>query len=42
MSAEQVVGRMVAAETGIDSQRLRRGALREDEWGLFTEARVRP
>ncbi len=41
MSAEQVVGRMVAAETGIDSQRLRRGALREDEWGLFTEATAR-
>jgi replicative DNA helicase len=38
MSAEQVVGRLVAAETGIDSQRLRRGALRQDEWPLFTEA----
>ena len=38
MSAEQVVGRLVSAETGIDSQRLRRGALREDEWTLFTEA----
>ncbi len=38
MSDEQLVGRLVAAETGIDSQRLRRGALREDEWMLFTEA----
>ena len=38
MSAEQVVGRLVAAETGIDSQRLRRGALRRDEWPIFTEA----
>ncbi len=38
MSDEQLVGRLVAAETGIDSQRLRRGALREDEWQLFTEA----
>jgi len=38
MSAEQVVGRLVAAETGIDSQRLRRGALRQDEWGRVTEA----
>ncbi len=38
MSSEQLVGRLVAAETGIDSQRLRRGALRPDEWDLFTEA----
>ncbi len=38
MSAEQLVGRLVAAETGIDSHRLRRGALRDDEWPLFTEA----
>jgi replicative DNA helicase len=38
MSDEQLVGRLVAAETGIDSQRLRRGALTESEWRLFTEA----
>jgi len=38
MSDEQLVGRLVAAETGIDSQRLRRGALVEGEWALFTEA----
>lgn len=38
MSAEQLVGRLIAAETGIDSQRLRRGALRTEEWPLFTEA----
>lgn len=41
MSAEQLVGRLVSAETSIDSQRLRRGALREDEWGLFTQATAR-
>ena len=41
MSAEQLVGRLVAAETGIDSQRLRRGALRQDEWQLFTQATSR-
>jgi replicative DNA helicase len=38
MSDEQLVGRLVAAETGIDSQRLRRGALTEGEWLLFAEA----
>ena len=38
MSDEQLVGRLVAAETGIDSQRLRRGALTEGEWHLFMEA----
>lgn len=38
MSAEQVVGRLVSAETGIDSQRLRHGTLRPDEWPLFGEA----
>ena len=38
MSAEQLVGRLIAAITGIDSQRLRRGALRADEWPLFVEA----
>lgn len=38
MSGEQLVQRMIAAETRIDSQRLRRGDLREDEWPLFYEA----
>lgn len=38
MSSEQVVQRMVAAETGIDSQRLRQGDLREQEWPLFVQA----
>jgi replicative DNA helicase len=38
MSDEQLVGRLVAAETGIDSQRLRRGALTQSEWHLFAEA----
>jgi replicative DNA helicase len=38
MSNEQLVGRLVAAETGIDSQRLRRGALTQSEWHLFAEA----
>ncbi|MEA3346105.1 MAG: replicative DNA helicase [Chloroflexota bacterium] len=38
MSREQVVQRLVAAETGIDSQRLRLGKLEEDEWPNFVEA----
>jgi replicative DNA helicase len=38
MSAEQVVQRLISAETGIDSQRLRIGDLREDEWPLFVQA----
>ena len=38
MSAEQVVQRLVAAETGIDAQRLRLGNLREEEWPLFVQA----
>lgn len=37
MSAEQLVQRMVASETRIDSQRLRRGELYEQEWGIFQE-----
>lgn len=32
MSNEQVVQRFAASETGIDSQRLRSGQLRDDEW----------
>lgn len=38
MSSEQVVQRLISAETGIDSQRLRQGDLRDDEWTLFVEA----
>ena len=38
MSREQVVQRLVSAETGIDSRRLRLGELEEDEWGLFVQA----
>lgn len=37
MSGEQLVQRMISAETRIDSQRLRRGQLRDTEWGLFYE-----
>jgi replicative DNA helicase len=36
MGNEQLVGRFVSSETGIDSQRLRRGDLRDDEWGALT------
>jgi replicative DNA helicase len=38
MSNEQVVQRLISAETGIDSQRLRRGKLSDDEWGRFMKA----
>lgn len=38
MSNEQLVQRLIAQETGIDSQRLRTGRLTEDEWPLFTHA----
>ncbi|MFN2120571.1 MAG: replicative DNA helicase [Anaerolineales bacterium] len=38
MSNEQVAQRLIAQETGIDSQRLRTGQLAEDEWPLFTQA----
>ncbi len=38
MSSEQIVQRLVSAETGIDTQRLRLGDLREDEWPLFVQA----
>ena len=38
MSSEQVVQRMVSAETAIDAQRLRLGDLRDDEWPLFVQA----
>jgi replicative DNA helicase len=38
MSSEQMVQRMIAAETRIDSQRLRRGDLHDSEWPIFYEA----
>lgn len=38
MSGEQLVQRMIAAETRIDSQRLRRGQLYENEWPIFLES----
>ncbi len=38
MSGEQLVQRMIASETRIDSQRLRRGKLHEHEWPIFMEA----
>jgi replicative DNA helicase len=38
MSNEQVVQRLLAQETGIDSQRLRNGKLLENEWPLLTHA----
>jgi len=38
MSGEQLVQRLVAAETGIDSRRLRVGDLRGEEWDQFVKA----
>jgi replicative DNA helicase len=38
MSSEQVVQRLISAETGINSQRLRRGEIAQDEWGRFMKA----
>jgi len=38
MSAEQVVQRLISAETGINSQRLRRGEIADDEWSRFMKA----
>jgi replicative DNA helicase len=38
MSNEQVVQRLIAQETGIDSQRLRSGKLTQEEWPLFNHA----
>jgi len=38
MSGEQLVQRLIAAETRIDSQRLRRGQLHDNEWQIFYEA----
>ena len=36
MANEQLITRLIAQETGIDSQRLRMGRLQENEWELFT------
>jgi len=38
MGNDQLVQRLIAQETGIDSQRLRTGKLEPDEWELFTHA----
>jgi replicative DNA helicase len=38
MSNEQLVQRLIAQETGIDTQRLRTGKLTAEEWPLFTHA----
>ncbi len=38
MANEQLVQRLLAQETGIDSQRLRTGKLEPDEWPTFTHA----
>lgn len=38
MSNEQLVQRLIAQETGIDTQRLRTGKLTEQDWPLFTHA----
>jgi replicative DNA helicase len=37
MSAEQLVQRMISTESGVDSQRLRLGKLKEEEWPLFIQ-----
>jgi replicative DNA helicase len=38
MSREQLVQRLLAVETGVDSQRLRLGYLNDDEWQLVSDA----
>ena len=38
MSAEQLVQRLLSAETGIESQRLRIGDVKEEEWPLIVQA----
>lgn len=38
MGNEQLVQRLIAQETAIDSQRLRTGKLEENEWSIFTHA----
>lgn len=38
MSSQQLVQRLIAQETQIDSQRLRLGDIKDDEWPLFVQA----
>ncbi len=38
MSNEQLVQRLLAQETEIDSQRMRLGQIKDEEWPLFTQA----
>ena len=38
MSNEQLVQRLVAQETGINSQKLRLGEIQDEDWPLFTQA----
>jgi len=38
MSNEQLVQRMIAQETGINTQALRSGKINEDQWDLFTKS----
>ncbi len=38
MGVDQLVGRLVAMDSGISSQRLRAGQLSNDEWGRFVKA----
>jgi replicative DNA helicase len=38
MSNEQVVQRLIAQQTGIDSQRLRSGKLTDEDWPIFNHA----
>jgi replicative DNA helicase len=38
MSGEQLIQKLLASETGIDSQRLRQGDLKEGEWGTYYQA----
>jgi replicative DNA helicase len=38
MSNEQLVQRLLAAETGINQQRLRSGEIQDDEWQMLVEA----
>jgi len=38
MSSEQLVGRLIASQTGIDVQRLRTGSLSDEDWERFVHA----
>lgn len=38
MAAEQMAQRLVSQQTGIDTQRMRTGKLKDEEWPLFTQA----